>query len=284
MKSYTWAYIQKYSKQTKRLLGIDYQQLKQLIALGKLLNQNNKEKIEKTKTRINQSGSGNHPKLSEEEQIILMLIYLRHNVSFQFLGLVFQVSESTAHNIFTYWQKLFEGELPPSLLEQVKKSQDEEKLVIEQLKDYELIVDSAEQPIERPLDYQEQKRYFSGKQKRHTLKSQFIVLPKAEDIVDVVIGKPGPISDIKICRQTLNKFKINQTFSGDKAYIGETQITTPHKRAKNGELTENQIEENKALSSNRIFVEHLIRIVKVFKVVQERRDFAYTKIDINRFY
>ncbi|EAZ93135.1 hypothetical protein CY0110_03664 [Crocosphaera chwakensis CCY0110] len=86
------------------------------------------------------------------------------------------------------------------MLEQVKKSQDEEKLVIEQLKDYELIVDSAEQPIERPLDYQEQKRYFSGKQKRHTLKSQFIVLPKAEDIVDVVIGKPGPISDIKICR------------------------------------------------------------------------------------
>ncbi|WP_232285815.1 transposase family protein [Crocosphaera chwakensis] len=61
-------------------------------------------------------------------------------------------------------------------------------------------------------------------------------------------------------------------------------MTTPHKRAKNGELTENQIEENKALSSNRIFVEHLIRIVKVFKVVQERRDFAYTKIDINRFY
>ncbi|EAZ90146.1 transposase [Crocosphaera chwakensis CCY0110] len=84
------------------------------------------------------------------------------------------------------------------------------------------------------------------------------------------MGKPGPISDIKICRQTLNKFKINQTFSGDKAYIGETQITTPHKRTKNGELTENQIEENKALSSNRIFVEHLIRIVKVFKVVQER--------------
>lgn len=270
MESYTWGYIHKYPKQTKRLLGIDYQQLEQLIELGKLLHQRNQEKIEKTKIRINQPGSGTHSKLSAEEQIVLMLVYLRHHISFQLLGLIFQVSESTAHNIFTYWQKLFEGELPPSLLEQVKKFQEEEEIVFEVLRDYELIVDSAEQPIQRPLDYQEQQKYYSGKQKRHTLKSQFIVLPKASDIIDVVIGQPGPMSDIKICRQTLSKFDFQQTFSGDKAYIGETQIKTPYKKPKQGELTESQKEENKALSSNRIFVEHLIRLVKVFKVVQER--------------
>jgi hypothetical protein len=91
------------------------------------------------------------------------------------------VSESTAHNIFTYWQKLFEGELPPSLLEQIKKCQEEE-IIIEQLRDYELIVDSAEQPVERPTDDQEQKIYYSGKPRRHTFKSQFIVWPKAEDM------------------------------------------------------------------------------------------------------
>lgn len=95
-------------------------------------------------------------------------------------------------------------------------------------------------------------------------------MPKAEDIVDVVIGQPGPTSDIKICRQTLSKFDSQQTFIGDKAYLGENQIRTPDKKPKNGELTENQIKENKVLSSRRIFVEHLIRVVKVFKVVQER--------------
>ncbi len=77
-------------------------------------------------------------------------------------------------------------------------------------------------------------------------------------------------SDPPRARQTLHKFKTNQTFSGDKAYIGENQIITPHKKPKNGELTENQRQENKALSSKRIFVEHLIRVIKVFKVVQER--------------
>jgi IS5 family transposase len=270
METYTWSYLKKYPKQTKRLLGIDDNQLEQLIALGKLLHQKKKEENEKTKIRINQPGAGSPSLLAEEEQIVLTLVYLRHNISFQLLGLLFQVSESTAHNIFTYWQTLFEGELPPSLLEQIKKFQEEKEIVLEMLTDYELIVDSAEQAIERPSDYQEQKKYYSGKQKRHTLKSQFVVLPKAEDIIDVVIGKPGPTSDINICRQTLNKFKINQTFSADKAYIGETQIITPHKKTKKRELTEAQIKENKALSSNRIFVEHLIRVVKVFKVVQER--------------
>jgi hypothetical protein len=112
MKSYTWSYLKKYPKQTKRLLGIDDQQLEQLIALGKLLHQRKKEEKEKTKIRINQPGAVLPSLLIEEEQIVLTLVYLKHNLSFQLLGLIFQVSESTAHNIFTYWQTLFQGELP----------------------------------------------------------------------------------------------------------------------------------------------------------------------------
>jgi hypothetical protein len=61
------------------------------------------------------------------------------------------------------------------LLEQIKKNQEEEERVLEMLTDYELIVDSTEQAIERPSDYQQQKKYYSGKQKRHTFKNQFIV-------------------------------------------------------------------------------------------------------------
>jgi hypothetical protein len=270
MDNYTWEYIQKHPLETKRLLGIDYDQLGQLIEKGKLLHQRKQEEIEKKKIRIIKAGGGNHPKLSEEEQIILMLVYLRHHLSFQLLGLLFHVSESSAHKLFDYWQKLFQNELPPSLLEQVKKCQEEMEKIQEELTEYELIVDSAEQVIERPSDYETQKKYYSGKQKKHTFKSQFIVLPKGADIVDVVVGKPGPMSDIRICRQTLNKFDSQQAFSGDKAYVGESQITTPQKKPKNGQLTEEQKEENKTLSSKRIFVEHLIRVVKIFKIVQER--------------
>jgi hypothetical protein len=52
MKNYTWDYIQKHPQETKRLLGIDYEQLKQLVAPGKFLHQRNQEEREKTKIRL----------------------------------------------------------------------------------------------------------------------------------------------------------------------------------------------------------------------------------------
>ena len=53
-------------------------------------------------------------------------------------------------------------------------------------------------------------------------------------------------------------------------YKGEPQIRTPHKKPKKQELTAEQKQENREFSSNRIFVEHLIRLVKVFQVAGER--------------
>jgi hypothetical protein len=82
MSNYTWDYIQKHPKDTKRLLGIDDNQLKQIIELGKLAQQQQRAEIEQTKIRINRAGGGNHPKLTLEEQIVLTLIYLRHHLSF----------------------------------------------------------------------------------------------------------------------------------------------------------------------------------------------------------
>jgi hypothetical protein len=90
------------------------------------------------------------------------------------------------------------------------------------------------------------------------------------DIVDVEVGKAGPTSDIKICRESLGKFDGEQRFCGDKAYVGEEQIRTPKKKPKGGELKKEEKEENKVCSSKRIFVEHLIRVMKIFKIMGER--------------
>ncbi|MBA4457738.1 DDE endonuclease, partial [Cylindrospermopsis raciborskii CS-506_B] len=50
--------------------------------------------------------------------------------------------------------------MPPSLLEQVKKNSSDYEVVKEILTEFELIVDSYEQPIDRPGEYQEQKKYY----------------------------------------------------------------------------------------------------------------------------
>ena len=67
-----------------------------------------------------------------------------------------------------------------------------------------------------------------------------------------------------------SQFDPQQRFKGDKAYVGEALITTPIKKPRNRELTSEQKEQNKAFSAKRIFVEHRIRSLKIFRVIQER--------------
>jgi hypothetical protein len=43
-----------------------------------------------------------------------------------------------------------------------------------------------------------------------------IGMPEGKDIVEVEVGVPGPTADIKLFRQSQNKFDKSQLFSGDK--------------------------------------------------------------------
>ena len=249
---------------------MEYEQLQQLIQNAERLHQEKQALLESKKVRIIAGGGGRKPKISIPEQIILTLVYLRHMTTFQLLGIQFGVSESTANDTFNYWLPNLRELLPSSLLESVKKNAADYEIVKEVLTEYELIVDSYEQVRERPGDNDEQEKYFSGKKCNHTFKSQMIIMPDGRDIVDVVAGEPGPKSDITIFREYRSEFDPQQRFKGDKAYVGEDLITTPMKKPRNQELTTAQKEENKAFSAKRIFVEHRIRAVKIFRVVQER--------------
>ncbi|MGH2414872.1 MAG: transposase [Microcystaceae cyanobacterium] len=263
-------YIEGNPKETQRLLGLEYEQLQRLIQNAERLHNEKQALLESKKVRIIAGGGGRKPKLSIKEQIILTLVYLRHMTTFQLLGIQFEVSESTANDTFNYWLPNLRELLPSSLLEQVKKNASDYEIVKEVLTEYELIVDSYEQVRERPGDNNEQEKYFSGKKRNHTFKSQIIILPNGSDIVDVVAGEPGPKSDITLFREYRSKLDTKQRFKGDKAYVGEDLITTPIKKPKNRELTTEQKEQNKAFSAKRIFVEHRIRSVKIFRIAQER--------------
>jgi hypothetical protein len=115
-------YIQKCPKETKRLVGIDYDQLQQLFTQAEALHQQKQAEIERSKIRINAKGAGCRSKLSIPNQILLTLVYLSQYHTFQYLGIQFGVSESTANNIFHYWLDILIELLPASLLEQVKKT------------------------------------------------------------------------------------------------------------------------------------------------------------------
>jgi hypothetical protein len=263
-------YIHKYPHRSKRILVISYKQFLQLVQQATLRQSQKRQRIEQTKMRINASGGGRKPILSTESEIGLCLFYLRHLPTFEVLGLQFGISKTSANDIFHYWLRILREILPASLLEQVKNQVSDYQIVQELLTEFELLVDSTEQNRQRPGEDREQKKFFSGKKKKHTFKNQFIILPEAQDIVDVIVGLPGSASDINLLREQQKKLDSAQKFKGDKAYIGEKNVTTPHKKPRKRELSEIQKQENKASSSSRIIIEHLIRRVKVFQVAAQR--------------
>ena len=219
--------------------------------------------------------------MSVAEGLCLCLFYLRHTPVFEVLGLLFEVSKTTANDTFHYWLEMLRSSLPASLLEEFKQKGDSWSKVQEYLEQYCLLVDSTEQDRERPQDNREQKDYYSGKKKSHTFKSSVISLPEGKDIVDVTSGHRGPASDISLFREQQKKFSERQKFKGDKAYVGAKHMTTPHKKPRNGELTEQQRAENKVISSSRIFIEHLIRRIKISRITQGRfplRSSFYEKV------
>lgn len=182
-------YIEQHPQEAVRLIGLSYEQFKDVVTQAELQHHHQLAEQEKTKIRLNNQGGGRQRQLSVTEEILLTLMYLRHSLTFQLVGVQFGVSESKAHTTFHYWIVILREVLPASILEQVERYSSnsqgvkeilehleqlvefaEEESLQEILSKLELLVDSYEQPRERPKDNQEQKKYYSGKKKTTPLK------------------------------------------------------------------------------------------------------------------
>ena len=183
--------IESHPHEAKRLIGIEYEHFLALVDLAEQKHLEKQAEIEKNKIRLIAIGGGRRANMSSKQGICLCLVYLRQKPIFEILGLLFDVSKTKANDAFNYWIEILRDILPASLMEEVGTDESKCQKLRQSLLEYELIVDSAEQPVQRPVDYHEQKKYYSGKKKMHTFKNQFIVLPNGEDIVDVIIGKLG---------------------------------------------------------------------------------------------
>jgi DDE superfamily endonuclease/Helix-turn-helix of DDE superfamily endonuclease len=224
--------------------------------------------------RKRQAGGGRKKDAEVLVRLLVTLLYLRQHWTMQSIALTIGCAEATVWNYIHEMLPHIRNQLPASLLEQWQQDcpsleRGELERWLAELPQGELLVDTWEQPIPRPRDEQEQEQYYSGKKKQHTRKNQVITLPQGIDLVDVGIGEKGPRSDSKLFEQTQRELSDSLRFIGDKAYVGRDNTTTPHKRPPKGELTDEQKEFNRNLSQKRVFVEHVIRVIKIFRVAKE---------------
>ncbi|MDY7004943.1 MAG: transposase family protein [Cyanobacteriota bacterium] len=72
-----------------------------------------------------------------------------------------------------------------------------------------------------------------------------------------------------------------QRFQGEKGYQGGERVDTPKKKKRNQKISEEVKKENQQKAQKRIFVENVIRLIKIFGVARERfrlKDSNYEKV------
>jgi hypothetical protein len=214
------------------------------------------------------TGGGAKRKLSAAQEVLLVLVYLRHNVAHEVVAQLFGVSADTSENLFHEIVPLVRELFPANRLEAERRLGREGTGLQVQPGD-RLLIDSFETAIPRPSLHARQKRVYSGKKKRHTLKTQ-VVSDACGEILSVDGGHRGPAADKKIYEASNVAKQFPQTAKqADLGYLGTAGVETPHRKPRGGELTEAQREENRQLARVRVHVEHGIRRVKGFKIVRE---------------
>jgi Helix-turn-helix of DDE superfamily endonuclease len=95
-----------------------------------------------------------------EDRLLLLLMYYRLYVSQETLGVWFDQDDSAVSRRIR--------QLEPLLAQFFKIP--ERKIAMSEAEVEQLFFDATEQPIQRPHQKGQQKRYYSGKKKRHTIK------------------------------------------------------------------------------------------------------------------
>jgi hypothetical protein len=261
-------------RQGKRMIGLGTS------ALWDLWQRISELEREAQQTRINhperkrQAGGGRKKEAEVLCRLLVTLLYLRQHWTMQGLAETIGCAESTVWNYIHEMLPYIREELPASLLEQWQQECDSvERAELEQwlaeLPAGKLLVDTWEQPIPRPQDDDEQQAHYSGKKKTHTRKNQLISLPNGTDILDVAIGEKGPMSDSKLFEQTQAELPQTLEFIGDKAKVRRRNTTTPIKKPRGEQLTQDHPDFNRQVSQKRVYVEHLIRVVNIFRIAKE---------------
>lgn len=237
----------------KRRFGVRKKTFKRIVKTIKSFQASNKH-----------SSSGAKPLLSIEEQVLVTLEYWREYRTYFHIATSWGVSESTICRIV----HRIESELMQSGMFRLPGK----KALLKGLNQPEVVVmDVTETPVERPK--RKQQEFYSGKKKRHTLKSQLIINQETGEIICTFFGK-GRCHDFSLFKASGIHFHPETQGLHDSGYQGIDQFHsnsyTPKKKHKNRELSILEKDYNRFLAKQRIGIEHINRRLKIFKIFGDR--------------
>lgn len=240
----------------------------------------------KDRRRKREIGAGHPFKLLLRDRLLMLLIYYRLYVTSTLLGFLFDLGQTNVLKDIRMIEPLVKESLPlpRKLYKKVRKLRTLEEIE-ELFPGFKALIDTTEQEIPRPKrNKAKRKTHYSGKKKRHTVKTQLTVNRKGL-IVHKTNHARGRRHDLDIYRQRGHSDlpeEVEQDFDrgydGVKNYFPDLKCAIPFKRRGHGrghrgekaeELTPEQKQFNKQLSKERVVVEHTISRLKKFRIMGE---------------
>ncbi len=265
-----WQRIKKEPALFKRLTGVSLQTFEQMLGV---LEPAYPEFLRQRLSRADRQraiGAGGKFKLSLEGLVLMTLFFLRHYPTYAVLGVLFGLHESNAYRDVQMMQAFLSAYFPlPERVRQTKLRSVAQLLVEEP--QLEVLIDATEQGRSRPKDREGRARFYSGKKKRHTIKSQVVVERSDGLIIDVSSGWEGRRHDLKVfeasgVRERLGGVEVvawlDKGYAGIEALVDGWQVLRPTKKARGKGLSVAQREQNRAIGRVRVLVEHKILAMK----------------------
>lgn len=210
----------------------------------------------------------NSPFPTMADRLFFILVYFKQYTTQTMLALSFEISQSKAN----LWIHFLSPILQKALSKMGKKPcRDMNELNLSEANIF--AHDGTERPIQRPKNDEEQKLFYSGKKKCHTVKNNIL----ANSMCKIIYLTPtveGKLHDKKLADQSKYNLPKESTLLQDTGFQGfnikDVSILQPKKKPRGGELAENEKFTNQEISRIRVRIEHVIRSVKIYRIVKDK--------------
>jgi hypothetical protein len=217
-------------------------------------------------------GAGRRYAHDVRNRLLMAMIWLRVYPTYEVLGFIFDLNKSNIcrnlKGVLTVLRERLGDEVAWPDQERRKQKMDR---FMQEFPEVAAIVDATEQPTQRPKDAEAQQDHYSGKKRRHTLKTQVVVGPDGE-----IMGHSATVPGAKHDKKLYDESGVNERLNDDEAVMGDSgfqgiqkdhRAVLPDKKPKGGALTDAQKARNRRLSHYRVVVENTICQLKTFRVL-----------------
>jgi hypothetical protein len=224
--------------------------------------------------RQREQGGGRDASLSEAEQILLTVVWLRQYPVHEVLAYMFGTSSPAVSRYLAHVLPVLEqaGKDTMRMPDPGRKRRRSLDVLLKETPELVVVIDSFEQKVQRPAEHSARDGLYSGKKKMHTLKSQVVVDENTGEIVDVSDSQPG---DITLVEQSgiLERLPANVGAIGDCGYQGIHDLHpfaySPRKKPRGKDRPPEDVAYNTAFSRRRIIVENTLNRARRYQSISQ---------------